>query len=87
MEAITNTAVAINCIRRWPAVKLAVNRTPNANGRIKRLMVSIIIRAGMRAVGVACGSKCPSALVGLFRIPMITVASQRGTARPRFMAS
>ena len=32
----TKAAVAISWIRRWPAVRLAVSRTPRARGRIKK---------------------------------------------------
>lgn len=78
----TNAAVAISWIRRWPAVRLAVSRTPKAKGRIKRLIVSMIMRTGIRSVGVPSGRRCPRACVGWFRIPMITVASQSGTASP-----
>lgn len=78
----TAAAVAINWIRRWPAVRLAVSRTPSAKGRINRLIVSIIIRIGISRVGVPSGRRCPRASVGWFRIPIITVASQRGNARP-----
>lgn len=75
---------AMRRIRRWPAVRLAVSRTPRANGRMKRLIVSIIIRTGIRGVGVPSGRRCPSACVGWFRIPITTVANQRGTASPKF---
>lgn len=44
-------------------------------------MVSIIIRIGMRRVGVPSGSRCARAWFGWFRIPIITVANQRGTAK------
>lgn len=62
-------------------MRFAVNRTPSARGRINRLIVSIIIRTGIRRVGVPSGNRCPRAWVGWFRIPIITVASQRGTAK------
>lgn len=83
----TKAPLAIKRIRRWPAVRFAVSRTPRAIGRIKRLIVSIMIRTGIRGVGVPSGRRCPSAWVGWFRMPRITVASQRGTASPRFMES
>lgn len=76
----TNVAVAMSWIRRWPAVRLAVSRTPRARGRMNRLIVSIIIRTGIRRVGVPSGRRCPRACVGWFRIPMMMVASHRGTA-------
>jgi len=60
----TAVAVAISWIRRWPAVRLAVSRTPRAKGRINRLIVSIIIRTGIRGVGVPSGRRCPRAWVG-----------------------
>ena len=50
-------------------------------------MVSIMIRTGIRSVGVPSGRRCPNAWVGWFRIPIITVASQRGTASPIFKES
>lgn len=83
----TKAAVAISWISRCPAVKLAVSRTPSARGRMKRLMVSMIIRAGIRATGVPSGRRWPRAAVGFFRRPIITVASQRGTARAMFRES
>ena len=64
-----------------------MSRTPNANGRINKLMVSIIIRMGIRGVGVPSGRRCASAWVGWLRMPMITVASQRGTANAIFKES
>ena len=54
---------------------------------MKRLIVSIMISTGMRAAGVPSGRRCPKAIVGWFRRPMMTVASQRGTARPMFRDS
>lgn len=83
----TNTAVAINWISRCPAVKLAVNRTPKANGRINRLIVSIIIKMGISGMGVPSGKRWPSATVGWLRIPIRTVASHSGTANPIFKDS
>ena len=68
-------------------MRLAVSRTPRARGRINRLIVSMIIRTGIRGAGVPSGRRCPSASVGLFHMPMITVASQRGTAKPRLSDS
>ena len=83
----TKAPLAINKMSRWPAVRLAVRRTPRAIGRMKRLMVSMIISTGIRGVGVPSGRRWPSACVGWFRSPIITVASQRGTASPRFKDS
>ena len=83
----TKAAVPISWIKRWPAVRLAVSRTPRASGRIKRLIVSIMIRTGIKGAGVPSGSRWPSAAVGWFRNPMITVASHSGTARPMFRDS
>lgn len=80
----TNAAVAISWIRRCPAVRFAVSRTPKASGRINRLIVSIIIRTGIRGSGVPSGRRCPNATVGWFRIPIMTVASHNGTANPIF---
>lgn len=57
-------AVEISWINRWPAVRLAVNRTPSAKGRINRLIVSIMIRTGINGTGVPSGRRWPSAAVG-----------------------
>lgn len=54
---------------------------------MNRLIVSIMMRTGIRGVGVPSGRRCPKAAVGWLRIPMTTVASQRGTARPRLRDS
>lgn len=53
----TEVAVEMSWIRRWPAVRLAVRRTPRARGRMNRLVVSIRISAGIRGVGVPSGSR------------------------------
>ena len=53
-----------NWIKRWPAAKFAVSRTPSANGRTNRLIVSIIIKTGIRGAGVPSGKRCPKAIVG-----------------------
>lgn len=50
-------AVEISWMSRWPAVRLAVRRTPRARGRISRLVVSIRMRAGIRGVGVPSGRR------------------------------
>lgn len=68
-------------------MRFAVSRTPSANGRINRLIVSMIIRMGISGVGVPSGRGWPSVIVGCFRRPINTVASQRGTARPKFTES
>lgn len=78
----TEIAVAMSWIKRCPAVKLAVNRTPRAIGRINRLIVSMTISTGISRMGVPSGRRCPSAAVGWFRTPMITVANQNGMASP-----
>lgn len=80
-------AVEISWISRCPAVKLAVSRTPRARGRISRLIVSIMIRAGISGVGVPSGSKCPREIDGWFRSPIRSVASHSGKARARFIDS
>lgn len=61
---MTKAAVAISWISRWPAVKFAVSRTPRATGRINRLIVSMIIKTGIRGPGVPSGRRWPSAAVG-----------------------
>jgi hypothetical protein len=53
----TKAAVAISWMRRWPAVRLAVSRTPRARGRIKRLIVSMIISTGISGTGVPSGKR------------------------------
>lgn len=42
---------------RWPAVRFAVKRTPKASGRISKLVVSIMINAGINGVGVPSGNR------------------------------
>jgi len=44
-------------------------------------MVSMMISTGINSVGVPSGRRCPRACVGWVRMPIITVASQRGTAK------
>lgn len=80
-------AVEMSWIRRCPAVRLAVRRTPRANGRISRLVVSIRISAGISGVGVPSGKRWPRDAEGWFRSPVRRVASHRGKARARFMDS
>ena len=53
----TKAAVAISWMSRCPAVRLAVSRTPRAKGRIKRLIVSIMTRTGIRGGGVPSGRR------------------------------
>lgn len=74
-------------MRRCPAVRLAVSRTPRAIGRINRLMVSIKIKMGIRGVGVPSGRKCAREWLNWLRKPVITVASQSGIASPRLIDS
>lgn len=38
-------------------MRFAVSRTPSANGRINRLIVSMTIRTGIRGVGVPSGRR------------------------------
>lgn len=64
-----------------------MRRTPRARGRISRLAVSIRIRAGISGVGVPSGRRCPRDVVGWFRRPVRSVASQRGKARAMFIDS
>lgn len=51
-------------MRRCPAVRFAVRRTPRARGRMRRLVVSIRIRAGISGVGVPSGKRCPREIEG-----------------------
>lgn len=41
-----------------------MSRTPSANGRINRLIVSIIISTGISGIGVPSGNRWPRATVG-----------------------
>lgn len=50
-------------------------------------MVSIIIRTGIRGVGVPSGRRWPRVFVGWLRKPIKTVAVHRGTASPRLKDS
>lgn len=74
-------------ISRWPAVMLAVSRTPRASGRISMLMVSIMIINGISTVGDPSGSKWARVVVGFFVIPTRIVANQRGAAMAMFIDS
>lgn len=80
-------AVEMSWMSRCPAVRFAVRRTPRASGRIRRLIVSIIIRIGINGVGVPSGSRWPREIVGWFRRPISSVASQSGKARAMFIDS
>ena len=68
-------------------MRFAVRRTPRANGRISRLVVSIMIRAGISGVGVPSGSRCPNEAEGWFRRPVSKVASHSGRAKAMFIDS
>lgn len=68
-------------------MRLAVSRTPRARGRMKRLIVSIKIRTGMRGVGVPSGRKCAREWLNWLRKPVRTVANQSGIASPRLIDS
>lgn len=57
IDVNTRVAPPIRCIRRWPAVILAVSRTARAIGWIKRLIVSMMISIGIRGMGVPWGRK------------------------------
>lgn len=85
IDVNTRVAPPIKCIRRWPAVILAVNRTANAIGWIKRLIVSIIISIGIRGIGVPCGRKWANDALVLWRNPVITAPAHRGMAIPKFI--
>lgn len=87
VETREAVAVEMSWINRWPAVRLAVRRTPRARGRIRRLVVSMRIRAGISGVGVPSGRRWPREIEGWFRSPISRVASHRGTARARFIES
>lgn len=74
-------------MRRCPAVMFAVSRTPKAKGRIRILIVSIIIMKGIRGVGEPSGSMWANAIDGFFISPVITVAIHRGRAIAMFIDS
>lgn len=74
-------------IRRWPAVMLAVSRTPSAMGRISKLTVSIRIINGISGVGDPSGRRWASARDGLSFRPVRIVASHRGMAMAMFIDS
>lgn len=80
-----SVAELIIVIRRWPAVMLAVSRTPSAIGRINRLTVSIIIINGISGVGEPSGNMWAMAADGFVVIPVITVASHIGMASAMFI--
>lgn len=82
-----SVAVLTMVIRRWPAVMLAVSRTPSARGRISRLIVSIIIINGINGVGEPSGSMWANIVDGFFIIPVIIVAIHRGMAMAMFIDS
>lgn len=87
VEKRATVAVEMSWMRRWPAVRFAVRRTPSARGRISRLVVSIRMRAGISGVGVPSGRRCPSEMEGWFRSPVSSVASHSGRARARLIDS
>ena len=68
-------------------MRFAVRRTPKAKGRISKLVVSIMISAGISGVGVPSGSRWPREIEGWFRNPVRRVASQSGKARAMFIDS
>jgi hypothetical protein len=65
-----------NDIKRWPAIKLAVNRTQSVMGRIKFLTISIITINIIKTVGVPWGSKWDNICLVFFIHPNIIKASQ-----------
>ena len=87
VENRTTVAVEMSWIRRCPAVRFAVRRTPSASGRMRRLVVSMRMRAGIRGVGVPSGKRWPREAEGWLRRPVSSVASHSGNARARFMDS
>lgn len=82
-----SVAVLTMVIRRWPAVILAVSRTPSERGRISRLIVSIIIINGINGVGEPSGSIWANMVDGFFIIPVIIVAIHSGIAMAIFIDS
>lgn len=82
-----NVAVLTIVISRWPAVILAVSRTPKANGRINRLIVSIITMNGISGVGEPSGNMWASVVDGFFITPVMTVDIHSGMAMAIFIDS
>lgn len=82
-----NVVVLTIVMSRWPAVILAVSRTPSANGRINRLIVSIMTMKGTSGVGDPSGSMWASVIDGFLVIPVIIVAIHSGMAMAIFMDS
>lgn len=82
-----SVAVLTIVMSRWPAVILAVSRTPSAKGRINRLIVSIITMNGIRGVGEPSGSMWANVIEGFFIIPVMIVAIHRGIAMAIFIDS
>lgn len=80
-------AELIIVISRWPAVILAVSRTPNAMGRMNKLIVSIKIINGIRGVGEPSGNIWASVDDVFVVSPVITVAIHMGMARAMFIDS
>lgn len=80
-------AVLTIVMRRWPAVMLAVSRTPSAIGRMRRLTVSIMIINGIKGVGDPSGRRWAKEVDGLFFRPVIMVAIHKGIAMAMFIDS
>lgn len=80
-------AELIIVMSRWPAVILAVSRTPSAIGRINRLTVSIMIMNGINGVGEPSGNIWASVDDVFVVSPVITVAIHIGIARAMFIDS
>jgi len=62
-------AEEIRCIRRCPAVKFAVSRSPKAKGRMKILSVSTRTNIGIKGAGAPSGQRWAKAMVGWLRNP------------------
>lgn len=65
----------------WPALILAASRTDNVIGRSKILVVSIRIKAGLKASGAPVGRRWAAAAPGLKAQPDIRRDAHRGRAK------
>lgn len=73
-------------IKRWPAIRLAVNRTQSVIGRIMFLANSINTMKFIKAFGVPCGTKWDSIWLVLFIQPLIIKVNQNANDNGRFTA-
>lgn len=70
-----------NVINKCPAIKFAVNRIDNDNGRIKILVVSINTINGVNIIGVFKGIKCAIIFLKFVIVDIIIKNNQNGIAK------